>query len=71
LGKIKRLSIKAFLFLPLLLLVAIVAMLTVPLMNKDNLPFIDIKRRYSDDGFLPDWKFMENYIKSLPYGDRL
>ena len=28
---------KAFLFLPLLLLVAIVAMLTVPLMNKDNL----------------------------------
>ena len=40
-------------------------------MNKDNLPFIDIKRRYSDDGFLPDWKFMENYVKSLPYGDRL
>ena len=28
---------QAFLFLPLLLLVAIVAMLTVPLMNKDNL----------------------------------
>lgn len=41
------------------------------IMDKDNLPFIDIKRRYSDDGFLPDWKFMENYVKSLPYGDRL
>lgn len=27
--------------------------------------------RYSDDGYVPDWQFMKNYIKSLPYGDRL
>lgn len=25
----------------------------------------------SDNGFVPDWKYMENYIQSLPYGDRL
>ena len=39
--------------------------------NEDGTPFIDEKYTYSDDGYVPDWKFMEDYIKSLPYGDRL
>ncbi len=39
--------------------------------NKDGTPVIDATKKYSDDGFIPDWEFMENYIKSLPYGDRL
>ena len=36
-----------------------------------GIPVIDTLKKYSKDGYLPDWTFMENYIKSLPYGDRL
>lgn len=39
--------------------------------NEDNSPVIDTSKKYSDEGYIPDWEFMENYIKSLPYGDRL
>ena len=31
----------------------------------DGTPVYDNTCRYSDDGYIPDWKFMENYIKSL------
>lgn len=37
---------------------------------KKSLPFITIKLPATSDGE-PDWQWMENYIKSLPYGDRL
>lgn len=33
--------------------------------NEDNIPVIDEKRTYSDEGYIPDWQFMEDYIKSL------
>lgn len=39
--------------------------------NEDGTIFIDDKHTYSEEGYVPDWKFMEDYIKSLPYGDRL
>lgn len=39
--------------------------------NDDGTACIDVSRTYSDDGYIPDWAWMENYIKSLPYGDRL
>lgn len=39
--------------------------------NPNGTPYIDSTHKYSDKGYVPDWKFMENYIKSLPYGDRL
>lgn len=39
--------------------------------NPDGTPFIDENKTYSDNGYVPDWEFMENYIKSLPYGDRI
>lgn len=39
--------------------------------NLDGTPFIDTSKKYSIEGYIPDWKFMENYIKSLPYGDRI
>mgnify|MGYP002765185554 CR=1 FL=1 len=39
--------------------------------NPDDTSFIDKNKIYSDDGYVPDWDFMENYIKSLPYGDRI
>ncbi len=39
--------------------------------REDGSPVIDINYQYSDEGYVPDWQFMEDYIKSLPYGDRL
>lgn len=33
--------------------------------NDDGTPFIDDTNEYSEKGFVPDWKFMEDYIKSL------
>jgi hypothetical protein len=34
-------------------------------------PIIDSSKKYSSNGYVPDWQFMKNYIKALPYGDRL
>ena len=39
--------------------------------NSDGTLFVDNTHKYSEDGYVPDWKFMEDYIKALPYGDRL
>lgn len=39
--------------------------------NQDGTPFINKSKKYLDEGYVPDWEFMENYIKSLPYGDRI
>lgn len=41
------------------------------LRNPDGTIVIDGTNQYSEKGYVPDWGFMENYIKSLPYGDRL
>lgn len=34
-------------------------------------PLIDPLKKYSDDGYIPDWAFMEQYIESLPGSDLL
>lgn len=39
--------------------------------NKDGSPLIDLDHKYSEEGYIPDFKFMENYIKNLPYSDRI
>lgn len=39
--------------------------------NYDGNPIIDNTCKYSKNGYIPDWDWMEMYIKSLPYGDRL
>ena len=39
--------------------------------NNDGSPIIDETKQFSDEGYIPDWQFMEDYIKSLPYGDRI
>lgn len=41
------------------------------LYNADGTPYIDDTYSYSAKGYVPDWKFMERYIRSLPYGDRI
>lgn len=33
--------------------------------NDDGTLFIDESKKYSEDGYVPDWQFMENYMKSL------
>lgn len=40
--------------------------ISLPVLQK-----IDETHLYSDEGYVPDWVFMENYIKSLPYSDRI
>lgn len=37
----------------------------------DGNPIIDNKYKYCEEGYIPDWEFMENYVKLLRYGDRL
>lgn len=37
--------------------------------NPDGTFFIDENKTYSNEGFVPDFEFMERYIKALPYGD--
>lgn len=45
---------------------------TLPIQrNPNGTPIIDDTHKYSEDGYIPDWLWMENYIKALPYGDRL
>ena len=39
--------------------------------SSNDLPYIDDTNKYSDEGYIPNWQFMEDYIKSLPYGDRI
>lgn len=39
--------------------------------NPDRTPFIDVTHTYSEEGYVPDWQYMEEYIKLLPYGDRV
>lgn len=39
--------------------------------NSNGTPYIDETKKYSAVGYVPDWEFMENYIKALPYGDRI
>ena len=34
-------------------------------------PIIDDSLEFHPEGYVPDWQFMEDYIKSLPYGDRI
>ena len=39
--------------------------------NNDGSPVIDKDKKYHSQGYVPDWQFMEDYINSLPYSDRI
>lgn len=43
----------------------------LPVKKQGNVPVMDDKKVFSDDGYIPDWEWMENYIKRLPYSDRI
>lgn len=45
---------------------------TFKLDNKNNkIPKIDKTYKYSKEGYIPNFKFMEDYIKQLYYSDRI
>ena len=33
--------------------------------DKNNNPILDNKKIYSEEGYIPDWEYMDSYIKSL------
>lgn len=37
------------------------------LQDKNGVPIIDVNKKYSDEGYIPDWEWMEKYIKTLHY----
>ena len=39
--------------------------------DSNGKPIINKEKRYNQKGYIPDWQFMEDYINSLPYSDRL
>lgn len=46
--------------------------LKLPVQNDEyGNPIIDEEKKYSEKGYIPDWKFMEKYIKDLPYSDKI
>lgn len=46
--------------------------LYLPILHHPNSsPVIDPDKKYSKEGYVPDWQFMEDYINSLPYSDKI
>ncbi|MDG4973382.1 restriction endonuclease subunit S [Lactococcus lactis] len=39
----------------------------LPVVFEGEIPVIDESKKFSSEGYIPDWKFMERYIKSLDY----
>lgn len=47
------------------------SLIKLPAKKDKNGYVIEKSNLFSDEGFVPDWEWMENYIKSLPYSDRI
>ena len=45
--------------------------LKLPVVRNGNEEVFDKTCKFSDEGYVPDWQWMEDYIKSLPYSDRI
>ena len=45
--------------------------LKLPVQCDENGFIIDKTNEFSDQGYIPDWEWIENYMKSLPYSDKL
>lgn len=43
----------------------------LPILKNEKGIVLDDLKVYSEEGYIPDWRYMENFIKSLPYGDRI
>lgn len=46
--------------------------INLPIMkNENDKPLIDDSKKYSKEGYIPDFSFMENFINSLPYSEKV
>lgn len=45
--------------------------LKLPVKSDNKGYILDDSFEFSDDGYIPDWEWMDLYMKSLPYGDRI
>lgn len=43
----------------------------LPVKHNANGILYDETHEFSDEGFIPDWEWMDRYMKSLPYSDRI
>jgi hypothetical protein len=43
----------------------------LPVLQCEKGIVLDNEKVFSDDGYIPDWKEIENIVKSLPYADRI
>lgn len=43
----------------------------LPVQRDENGIVIDTTHEFSDEGYIPDWNWMDNYMNSLPYSDRI
>lgn len=43
----------------------------LPVKHDANGIVIDETKEFSEEGYIPDWEWMDSYIKSLPYSDRI
>ena len=43
----------------------------LPIKKDENGVILDSTHEFSDDGYIPDWEWMDAYMKSLPFSDRI
>ena len=43
----------------------------LPVMHNANEIVIDSSHEFSDEGYIPDWEWIDHYMRSLPYSDRI
>ena len=43
----------------------------LPVLHDENGIVFDASHEFSDKGYIPDWEWINNYMKSLPYSDRI
>ncbi len=43
----------------------------LPVKQDKNGIVYDTTHEFSDEGYIPDWEWMDNYMKALPYSDRI
>lgn len=43
----------------------------LPVVMNDGIPKIDSSKEYSENGFVPDFDYMEEYIKTLKYSNKI
>lgn len=48
------------------------ATIKLPIQYNDNgTPYIDPDKKYSKNGYVPNWEFMEKYIKTIPGAEKI